>query len=247
MDTGIKVGELAKRTGLTVRTLHHYDEIGLLSPAERTPSGHRLYGPAELERLQQIASLRHLGFTLDQIRDCLERPEYSLRYVLELHIDRVNRELEQGARLRALLTSLKDRVEQPGGASVEEVTEAVDATIRFSRYYSDEQLETLAKRRASIGDDGMAEAQGEWSRLFEEFGRAMDAGLPPDDPAVGALADRAAALVEGFTGGDPGIARSLSTLYETEGGPSVMAKHGMALPDGLWAYMTAARKERGGR
>ena len=48
----MKVGELTKRTGLTVRTLHHYDEIGLLAPAERTSSGHRLYGETELRRLQ---------------------------------------------------------------------------------------------------------------------------------------------------------------------------------------------------
>ena len=59
--TAIKVGEVAKRTGLSVRTLHHYDEIGLLSPSRRTASGHRLYGAGELARLQQIKSLRQLG------------------------------------------------------------------------------------------------------------------------------------------------------------------------------------------
>lgn len=50
----LKVGELARRTGLSVRTLHHYDEIGLLSPARRTATGHRLYGRDEIRRLQQI-------------------------------------------------------------------------------------------------------------------------------------------------------------------------------------------------
>ncbi|MDQ3549743.1 MAG: MerR family transcriptional regulator, partial [Chloroflexota bacterium] len=65
----MKVGELARRTGMTVRALHHYDEIGLLSPSERTASGHRLYSAAEVERLQQIASLRQIGFPLEEIRE----------------------------------------------------------------------------------------------------------------------------------------------------------------------------------
>ncbi|MEA2488332.1 MAG: hypothetical protein QOH21_124, partial [Acidobacteriota bacterium] len=56
-----KIGELAKRTGVSVRTLHHYDEIGLLTPSHRTESGHRLYGREEVIRLQQIVSLRQVG------------------------------------------------------------------------------------------------------------------------------------------------------------------------------------------
>jgi DNA-binding transcriptional MerR regulator len=86
MQTTMKVGTLAKRTGLTVRTLHHYDEIGLLSPSHRTQSGHRLYGEEEFSRLQQIASLKHLGLPLEEIRECLTRPEYSLERVLNLQI-----------------------------------------------------------------------------------------------------------------------------------------------------------------
>jgi branched-chain amino acid transport system permease protein len=60
-----KVGELANRTGITVRTLHHYDEIGLLTPSERSRSGYRLYTEPDIVRLQQILSLRHLGFSLE--------------------------------------------------------------------------------------------------------------------------------------------------------------------------------------
>src|SRR6478752_6178684 len=78
-----KVGELAERTGLTVRTLHHYDAMGLLSPSGRTDSahgaGHRLYNAADLAKLQQITSLKLLGFSLDQIRDYLARSDYDPR------------------------------------------------------------------------------------------------------------------------------------------------------------------------
>ena len=72
-----KVGELARRTGLSVRTLHHYDAIGLLPPSHRTESGHRLYAADDAAHLQQILSLRQLGFSLDEVRDCLDRPDFS--------------------------------------------------------------------------------------------------------------------------------------------------------------------------
>lgn len=242
MESGIKVGELADVTGLTVRTLHHYDEIGLLEPASRTNSGHRLYGQHEVERLQLIASLRHVGFSLDQIRDCLERPEYTLPHVLELHIERVDRELERGARLRRLLTSLRERVSEPGGATVEEVAEAIDATLTYARYYTNEQLQTLADRRARVGEERLGEVQGEWTSLHADFENAMTAGRSPDAPSVRALAERAAALIGEFTGGDAGLAASLNTMYADEGGPRTLARHGMQLPDGLWEYMAAARR-----
>src|SRR3954466_4629955 len=88
-----KVGELAERTGLTVRTLHHYDAIGLLSPSGRTGSnhnsGHRLYTAADVARLQQILSLKMLGFGLEQIREYLSRGDYDPRRVVRLHLERV--------------------------------------------------------------------------------------------------------------------------------------------------------------
>src|SRR6516225_4375898 len=77
----MKVGDLAKRTGLSVRTLHYYDEIGLLQPRNLTTSGHRVYGAGELARLQRIKSLRQLGFSLDEIRACLDAPDFSARRV----------------------------------------------------------------------------------------------------------------------------------------------------------------------
>ena len=63
-DGPMKVGKLAKQTGVSIRTLHHYDEIGLLKPSHRTEAGHRLYTPGDIARLQQIKSLQHLGFSL---------------------------------------------------------------------------------------------------------------------------------------------------------------------------------------
>lgn len=68
----MKIGELAQRTGLTVKALHHYEEEGLLVPSARTPAGHRLYDSADLERLQRILALRSLGLSLAEVRTALE-------------------------------------------------------------------------------------------------------------------------------------------------------------------------------
>jgi DNA-binding transcriptional MerR regulator len=85
----LKVGELARRTGLTIRTLHHYDEIGLLKPSLYSESGHRLYTARDVARLQQVLSLRQLGFALEQVRDCLDRPGFSPLEVIRLHVARL--------------------------------------------------------------------------------------------------------------------------------------------------------------
>jgi len=71
--TGHRIGELASRTGLTVRTLHHYDRIGLLRPGRRTPAGHRVYGESEVQRLYAIVALRSLGMPLARIAETLDR------------------------------------------------------------------------------------------------------------------------------------------------------------------------------
>lgn len=72
-DKRWKVGDLAGATGLTVRALHHYDELGLLVPCERTGSGHRLYAEEDVRRLYRILALRRLGFPLDEIASLLGR------------------------------------------------------------------------------------------------------------------------------------------------------------------------------
>src|SRR5829696_7145282 len=101
-----KVGELAGRTGMSVRALHHYDEIGLLVPRLRTPSGHRLYDRADVERLQQIQSLRLMGIALDEIRRLLDGAALSARQVIEMHLARLQEQIERQTRLAERLAAL---------------------------------------------------------------------------------------------------------------------------------------------
>src|SRR5262245_17778080 len=117
--SGLKVGVVAKRTGLTVRTLHHYDDLGLLSPSRRTESGHRLYTAGDLARLHQIMSLRQLGLSLEDIRSCLERPELSLVRVIELQIARLREQIEAQLELCRRLEAIAASLRSTGDVSVE--------------------------------------------------------------------------------------------------------------------------------
>ena len=240
MQTTMKVGALAKRTGLTVRTLHHYDEIGLLSPAHRTRSGHRLYGEEELSRLLQIASLKHLGLPLEEIRECLTRPEYSLERVLNLQIERLAEQIIRHEHLRALVEALRDRVASGDRVSVHDLAHSVALTVNYSKYYTPQQLAELDRRQAEVGGDRMEQAQQEWSQLFAAYGRAMDERIPPNHESVQALARRSAELIGQFTGGDAAMEASLGALYEGEGPGKVLGSHGVEMAPGLWQYMAEA-------
>ena len=87
MRRSYRVGEFAALTGVSIRTLHHYDEIGLLPPTGHSEGGHRLYAEDDLLRLQQVLTLRYLGFSLKQIGGLLDRPDFDL--VASLQVQRL--------------------------------------------------------------------------------------------------------------------------------------------------------------
>ncbi|MFV0451938.1 MAG: HEAT repeat domain-containing protein [Propioniciclava sp.] len=101
-----RIGELARRTGLTVRTLRHYDDLGLLVPGERTAGDYRLYSVDDLDRLLSIQHLESLGLSLEEIGAALDDPDYDATEVLARHVlvveGRLAAEQDLLARLRAL-------------------------------------------------------------------------------------------------------------------------------------------------
>src|SRR5690625_4161595 len=94
-----KVGDIAHRTGISVRMLHHYDEIGLLCPSRRSDAGYRLYSEADVAKLQQVVSLRQLGFSLREIRDSLIGSDFSSLNVIQAHLLRLREQIDLQQRL----------------------------------------------------------------------------------------------------------------------------------------------------
>jgi DNA-binding transcriptional MerR regulator len=211
-----KVGELARQAGLSVRALHHYDAIGLLAPSRHTASGHRLYGAADVARLQQIKSLRQLGFSLEQIRDCLNGPDFSPLRLVESHLAHLREQVALRQRLCARLEALAAHFRAAEEVSAEEFLQTIEAMNMVEKYYTPEQLKYLEERRQAVGEERIREVEAEWPRLMAEVRAAMDRGADPAGPEAQELARRWMGLVREFTGGDPGITQAVKSMWQQE-------------------------------
>jgi DNA-binding transcriptional MerR regulator len=211
-----KVGELARETGLSVRTLHYYDEIGLLAPSQHTASGHRLYGGADLARLQQIKSLRQLGFALEQIRDCLNGPDFSPLRLVESHLARLREQIARQQWLCGKLEALAAHFRAAEEVSAEEFLQTIEAMNMIEKYYTPEQLQWLEERRRTVGEERIREVEAEWPRLMAEVRAAIDRGADPASPEVQELARRWMGLVCEFSGGNPDIEKAVKSMWQQE-------------------------------
>src|SRR5262249_25996475 len=181
----LKVGELAKRTGLTIRTLHHYDEIGLLKPSLHTAAGHRLYTAADVARLQQVLSLRQLGFSLEQVRDCLDRPGFSPLEVIRLHVARLREQIELQRKLCDGVELVASLLQSAGEVSAEMILQAIEVMTMIENYYTPEQPEYFRKRgeeAAAAGQDPQElarQGQADWAELIAQYTAEMQKGTDP--------------------------------------------------------------------
>jgi DNA-binding transcriptional MerR regulator len=211
------VGQLARRTGISVRTLHYYDEIGLLSPSLRSEAGYRLYTAGDIARLQQIRSLQGLGLALQEVRACLDRPDSSLLRTIELQISRLTEQIALQQRLRDRLRGIATRLRSAEEVSIEDLMQTMEVMQSMDKYYTPEQQEYLRQRRAVVGEERIREVEATaWPALIAEVRKAVESGVDPASEQAHALARRWMALVEEFTGGDPGIRQSLSDMYRQE-------------------------------
>ena len=121
-----KVGELARATGLTIRALHHYDELGLLVPSERTQAGHRLYDPEDVRRLYRIVALRRLSLPLEEVAAVLEDESVSLADTVRRHLERVERDLRRQQRLRRRLAQILFELDRNAEPTVDQFIDALE-------------------------------------------------------------------------------------------------------------------------
>lgn len=122
-----KVGDLAKLTGLTVRTLRFYDQIGLFSPSGQTESGHRLYDESDLSRLHQIVSLKELGLSLEEIRSALTEGRISPLEIVNLQIGRIQEQIRSQQRLLEQLRHAAKRMQGGTPPTVEDFARLLQA------------------------------------------------------------------------------------------------------------------------
>jgi DNA-binding transcriptional MerR regulator len=222
-----KSQEFAKRAGVTVRTLHHYDRLGLLSPSGRTEAGYRLYGDRDLVRLEQILALKFIGFPLQEIRCLLKRDAKDLPSALK----RQRTMILEKRRLLDLAVEAIQRAEAAAASGELPDWEAIQKMIEVihmqdnmewaKKYYSEQALEALASRQVSAVV--IEQAQRDWAILIKDVEAALG-----DDPAshkVQTLAGRWRDLVEGFTGGNREVQAGLNKLCADQANwPSTVKK-----------------------
>ena len=160
MDTW-SIGELAARTGLTVRTLHHYDEIGLARPSRRTPAGHRRYTGEDVRRLHRVVALRGFGFGLPEIAALLDDPGLDARELVQRQLDQVTDRLVRAQRLRGRLDAVLRMFDAADTPSAEVMVRLIEEMNAVEHEYTPEEFERMAARRRawaeSLGSRELAE------------------------------------------------------------------------------------------
>jgi DNA-binding transcriptional MerR regulator len=240
----LMVGELARRTGLTIRTLHHYDAIGLLKPSLYSEAGYRLYTAGDVARLQQVLSLRQLGFTLEEIRDCLDHPGFSPLKVIDLHVARLREQLEIQRRLCARLETIAFHLRAAGEVSADEFLHTIEEMTMLEqiaeKYFTPEQLQFIQERRQQAGMKTLERMQEDWAELIALIRAEMEKGTDPADKRVQDLAQRWKVLLHQSTGGDPGIKQAMKRLWE-EQGDTLAAQYGSQYDSRpIWGYIDRA-------
>jgi MerR family transcriptional regulator, thiopeptide resistance regulator len=232
-----KIGELAAETGLSIRALHHYDQIGLLVPSQRTPSGHRLYDQADIVRLQQIQSLRLMGLSLHEVRRLLNDEAMSPRHLIDLHLARLQEAIVLHRRLVRHLRALAARIDANEVASVGDLCRIIQEMTFMEQYFTRDQLAVLDQRRAQAGEGRLQEIRDAWAEIIPAVQTAMNAGADPTSPEILAIALRWKALEDEMTGGDPGISSAIRIMYERR---PVPGRHGPAPTGDMYLYMDRA-------
>jgi DNA-binding transcriptional MerR regulator len=212
------VSEVAELTGVTVRALHHYDELGLLCPSERSEAGYRLYAYDDLARLREILIWRRLGFSLSEIGSLLDDPSHDRLAALQRQRELVGAELE---RLGALAAAVQEAIDaELAGTPLEETTmfngfdpSEYEEEARERWGHTDAYRES-ARRTRSYGEDEWSEIRRESEQIVRELVLLMRAGQPADGDAARALAERHRQHISRwFYPCSPSMHRGLAEMY----------------------------------
>ncbi|MFH8568462.1 MerR family transcriptional regulator [Streptomyces sp. NPDC017993] len=195
------IGEVAQASGMTVRALHHYDEIGLLRASERTASGHRRYTESDVRRLYRVRALRSLGLSLEEIAGALKDSADDLGAMRDLLSAQLRGLEAHAGRIQQLTHQIRGLVGQLDKASTpdpDQFMTTLEMMSVFEATFTPEQREQLAQRRAELGPEAIEAAKTEWAGLVEELLRHTQDRTPFDDPRVQDLARRWDALADRF-------------------------------------------------
>ncbi|MCE6966256.1 MerR family transcriptional regulator [Enterobacter sp. MW07] len=206
----IQVGQLATRAGITVRTLHHYEQTGLLLPSARSAAGYRLYNLADVQRLHRIQVLAKAGLELAEIKDCLDRDTHSMAELLDGQIALLDKQLRSIHTLRKLLAGLRCELAAGGEPDLESWLHTLELMNMYDRWFSKEELQQLP---FAVQGEALAAT---WSGLVAEAQALLEENVGVDDPRATALATRWMTQLEQDTAGKPEFLTRLNEMHSVE-------------------------------
>ena len=229
-------------TGVTIRTLHHYDEIGLLSPRERSDAGYRLYSYSDLERLREILVWRELGFSLAEVRSLLDDPAHDRVRALRRQRSLVEADL---ARLGGTALMLDAAIEAAERGVRQEETSMFDGfdpsqyegETRARWGHTDAYRES-ARRTASYSEEDWGRIRAEAEAVVGDFAALLRTGSPAAGEAARAVAERHRAHIgQWFYECSPEMHRRLGEMYMAD---ERFARNYEQVEPGLAAYVRDA-------
>ncbi|MEE4023848.1 MerR family transcriptional regulator [Gordonia sp. PKS22-38] len=205
-EHGYTVGDVARLVGVSVRTLHHYDHVGLVVPSERTPTGYRVYDAGDVERLHQVLTYRELGFSLEQIATLLDDPSVDawahLRDQRELLTDRIDRLHRMVAAVEDMMNAKKKGIQ----LTAEEQAEIFGqdwlgeeyAAEAEDRWGDTDAWRQSQERTARFSKDDWRAVKADTDALEARLAEALRGGVAPGSPEANALAEEHRASINRF-------------------------------------------------
>ncbi|WP_300155993.1 MerR family transcriptional regulator [Solidesulfovibrio sp.] len=204
----LRIGDLARRAGLSVRALRHYDSLGLLRPSQRSAVGYRLYGQADVMRLHAILTLKSFGCSLAEIRRALETGQEALPGILSRQIVALEEKIAGAKALSERIKGMLSRMERNVATDMGDWLDVLGMMHLLRGYFSEAELALL---RGGPGRRG-------WRELTGRIAAALEAGIPPDAPQGRDLARAALAMARQAAGGDPALLAKLRAMVAREEG-----------------------------
>ncbi|AOJ67093.1 hypothetical protein WJ32_22360 [Burkholderia ubonensis] len=208
----LKIGALAKRTGLTVRALHHYDAIGLLSPSARSDGGSRQYSHDDVIRLHRIQALKHFGCSLSDIKAYLDGTGIAPVEIINRQIGVLDEQARRAQALRDSLQHLANKITSGSETGTAEWLNLLEMMTMYERHLTSEDLDHLRAQQHQSG----AHLDACRNELIAETRGVIDAGLLPENQEAQALAWRWIQHMKDATGDNARLASSLKSMQEQE-------------------------------
>ncbi|HTF98338.1 MAG TPA: MerR family transcriptional regulator [Cellvibrio sp.] len=216
----LKIGQLSHQVCLSIRTLHHYDQIGLLSPSVRTPAGHRLYNKKDIALLHRIQALKQLGFSLQKISQIINDNSLPLPEVIEQQIANIEGEITQAIKLKEKLMRLQSSLLKGEEPDTNKWLDTLALMNVYDKYLTANEIEELNSYAAIVKD----ELENDWPEMVKKLNLMMSQKVSSNDGSAKEFVIQWTEMLERLVGHDPQL---LLKVHAMSNEPEIQIQRGI--------------------